>query len=80
MGGEVNEEPIAQHLLKKYIMYARNHVRPQLHNIDTDKVSTATHTYIHTHCPSGHSVYLHQRTAATVHTVTLHIDCLAGVA
>eukprot|EP00953_Heterococcus_sp_UTEX-ZZ885_P031827 16665-Heterococcus_DN1.PRE.2 len=39
MGGEVNEEPIAQHLLKKYIMYARNHVRPQLHNIDTDKVA-----------------------------------------
>lgn len=33
------EGTIPQHLLRKYIMYARNNVRPQLHNIDQDKVS-----------------------------------------
>ncbi|CAN0420872.1 unnamed protein product, partial [Hapterophycus canaliculatus] len=32
------EGTIPQHLLRKYIMYARNNVRPQLHNIDQDKV------------------------------------------
>lgn len=36
------EGTIPQHLLRKYIMYARNNVRPQLHNIDQDKVSTRT--------------------------------------
>eukprot|EP00904_Undaria_pinnatifida_P012237 jgi/Undpi1/8143/HiC_scaffold_24.g10614.m1 len=33
------EGTIPQHLLRKYIMYARNNVRPQLHNIDQDKVA-----------------------------------------
>ncbi|BFZ58055.1 MCM DNA helicase complex subunit [Savitreella phatthalungensis] len=32
-------EPIPQDLLKKYIVYAREHVRPKLHQMDTDKVS-----------------------------------------
>ncbi len=32
-------EIIPQPLLRKYIMYARNHVRPQLRDIDQDKVS-----------------------------------------
>ncbi len=35
------EGTIPQHLLRKYIMYARNNVRPQLHNIDQDKVGTS---------------------------------------
>jgi DNA replicative helicase MCM subunit Mcm2 (Cdc46/Mcm family) len=35
----MGEEPIPQMLLKKYIMYARNHVRPQLTEIDTEKAS-----------------------------------------
>ncbi|CAM9685560.1 unnamed protein product [Ectocarpus sp. 4 AP-2014] len=33
------EGTIPQHLLRKYIMYARNSIRPQLHNIDQDKVA-----------------------------------------
>ncbi|CAM9609743.1 unnamed protein product [Phaeothamnion confervicola] len=36
-GGDTSAIP--QALLKKYIMYARTSVRPQLHNIDQDKVS-----------------------------------------
>ncbi len=32
-------EVVPQTLLRKYIMYARNHVRPQLRDIDQDKVS-----------------------------------------
>jgi hypothetical protein len=72
MGGEVNEEPIAQHLLKKYIMYARNHVRPQLHNIDTDKVCSSIVQHITLYCMhcivASVSVCMHaqQHTAATV--------------
>ena len=31
--------PIPQDLLRKYIMYARGQVKPQLHNVDTDKIS-----------------------------------------
>lgn len=37
------EGTIPQHLLRKYIMYARNNVRPQLHNIDQDKVRHVHH-------------------------------------
>jgi DNA replication licensing factor MCM2 len=32
-------EPIPQDLLKKYIVYAREHMQPKLHQMDTDKVS-----------------------------------------
>ena len=31
--------PIPQELLRKYIVYAREHTRPKLHQMDTDKVS-----------------------------------------
>ena len=30
---------IPQDLLKKYIMYARDHVRPKLHDLDQDRLS-----------------------------------------
>ncbi|CCG83554.1 DNA replication licensing factor mcm2 [Taphrina deformans PYCC 5710] len=36
---DVDIEPIDQDLLKKYIVYAREHTRPKLHQMDTDKVS-----------------------------------------
>ena len=34
-----DEETIPQELLKKYILYARRHVKPELHGIDEDKLS-----------------------------------------
>ena len=34
----VNEAPIDQKLLRKYIMYARTNVRPQLQSIDEEKI------------------------------------------
>lgn len=34
-----SHSPIPQELLRKYIVYAREHVRPKLHNMDEDKVS-----------------------------------------
>lgn len=37
--GDADLEPIQQDLLKKYIVYAREHLRPKLHQMDTDKVS-----------------------------------------
>lgn len=37
--GEVSEEQIPQELLRKYILYAREKVRPKLYQIDQDKVA-----------------------------------------
>lgn len=36
---DLDFQPIAQDLLRKYIVYAREHTRPKLHQMDTDKVS-----------------------------------------
>ena len=38
------EGPIPQSLLKKYIVYAKKHVRPSMSNIDRDKVRPHPHT------------------------------------
>ena len=35
----LNQAPIAQELLRKYILYAREHCRPKLYQIDQDKVA-----------------------------------------
>lgn len=37
--GDSKLEPIPQELLKKYIMYAKEKVRPKLHQMDQDKVA-----------------------------------------
>ncbi|XP_005108123.1 DNA replication licensing factor mcm2 [Aplysia californica] len=37
--GDLKVEPIPQDLLKKYIMYAKEKVRPKLHQMDQDKVA-----------------------------------------
>src|SRR5205823_4385453 len=36
---EEKYEPIPQQLLRKYILYARQHCRPKLYQIDQDKVA-----------------------------------------
>ena len=41
--GDDGPEPIDQALLKKYIIYARSHVRPVLRHVDTEKVSRRVH-------------------------------------
>jgi DNA replication licensing factor MCM2 len=38
-GSQSTHSPIPQELLRKYILYAREHVSPKLHQMDQDKVS-----------------------------------------
>ena len=39
MSSRSGVEPIAQELLKKYIVYAKERMHPKLHQVDQDKVA-----------------------------------------
>ena len=39
LGSKTGAEPIPQDLLRKYIVYSKEKVRPKLHQMDQDKVA-----------------------------------------
>jgi hypothetical protein len=49
------KEQIPQELLRKYILYARAHCHPKLHNIDDDKLAKL-YADLRKHVPTAHSI------------------------
>lgn len=80
-------EPIPQELLKKYIIYCRENIRPKLHHIDQDKVarlyanlrkeSMVSHCYLL--LVKFYVLLLSQRTGSVPITVR-HIESLIRIA